>query len=488
MVATYSGIEFPVPSFQRNVNMGILRLFLALSVISGHATTTVFGVRGIGAYYAVNAFFVISGFYMAMVLNGKYKDLRPYAFYKSRALRLFPAYYIGLLLCILVTYPNLANFFPNLTLGSQIFYLFQNLFIVGQDLSYLVCSRQLDGSCAVSIGMTINPPAWSLAVEIGFYLIAPFMLKSTKRTFCFVLVGAVYLFSVSFLNFPIDLDGYLRSNELYGYVYYFYPSSFVFFGMGALGYHVSAQGFKAHYPAMLVLVMLLSFSQTVMPYWHLLTFSMAVPMLFRLTSNSRIDRMIGELSYPVYIVHFAVLLLITRNLGSVAWLTNYVTVGTIIATVSIALGWLVYFCVERKINFYRTSTEFLTRRKFFSAVTSVRLSRAAVALYFLVPVVVLTDVYTQQAKASGKFVVVAENITDDHWNAGILRTEPAFVVRGTARSIEAFAVGKKIKLADGEIRVVRLAQKLDSYLNVYLDGAPLDAEKVGFPHRIEPVP
>lgn len=49
--------------------MGFLRLFLALSVIAGHSQSTVFGFNGIGAWYAVQFFFIISGFYMAMVLN-----------------------------------------------------------------------------------------------------------------------------------------------------------------------------------------------------------------------------------------------------------------------------------------------------------------------------------------------------------------------------------------------------------------------------------
>ncbi|EPR37113.1 hypothetical protein dsx2_1056 [Desulfovibrio sp. X2] len=63
--------------------MGVLRLFLALSVVAGHAQSTVFGYRGIPATYAVNCFFIISGFYMSMILNGKYRDVSPVLFYKA---------------------------------------------------------------------------------------------------------------------------------------------------------------------------------------------------------------------------------------------------------------------------------------------------------------------------------------------------------------------------------------------------------------------
>ncbi len=72
--------------------------FLALSVIGAHADSTVFGFYGIRGQYVVDFFFfIISGFYMAMVLNGRYKETDPLHFYLNRVLRLFPTYYIGLL-------------------------------------------------------------------------------------------------------------------------------------------------------------------------------------------------------------------------------------------------------------------------------------------------------------------------------------------------------------------------------------------------------
>ena len=42
--------------------MGVLRLFLALSVIAGHAGTTIFSFNGIGAWYAVNLFLSFRAF------------------------------------------------------------------------------------------------------------------------------------------------------------------------------------------------------------------------------------------------------------------------------------------------------------------------------------------------------------------------------------------------------------------------------------------
>jgi peptidoglycan/LPS O-acetylase OafA/YrhL len=50
-------------------------------------------LKGYTGLYAVNVFFIISGFYMAMILNGKYEDKTSIQFYKSRVFRLFPTYY-----------------------------------------------------------------------------------------------------------------------------------------------------------------------------------------------------------------------------------------------------------------------------------------------------------------------------------------------------------------------------------------------------------
>ena len=82
--------------------MGILRLYLALCVVAVHA-----GSGGSLLWWlihdgqqAVQAFFVISGFYMAMVVSN-YKSAK--TFYLSRAWRIFVPYYIILVATILVS-------------------------------------------------------------------------------------------------------------------------------------------------------------------------------------------------------------------------------------------------------------------------------------------------------------------------------------------------------------------------------------------------
>ena len=68
--------------------MGAVRFTLALSVAVWHLPGAPF--RLLNAAVAVLAFFIISGFYMAMVLTEKYPTVR--SFYAARFLRLYPAY------------------------------------------------------------------------------------------------------------------------------------------------------------------------------------------------------------------------------------------------------------------------------------------------------------------------------------------------------------------------------------------------------------
>ena len=68
--------------------MGAIRFTLALSVAVWHLPGAPFKL--LNAAVAVLAFFIISGFYMAMVLTEKYSTAKP--FYAGRFLRLYPAY------------------------------------------------------------------------------------------------------------------------------------------------------------------------------------------------------------------------------------------------------------------------------------------------------------------------------------------------------------------------------------------------------------
>jgi len=78
--------------FRRGERWGSYASFLALLVVGSHL-----GAFG-GATFAVKAFFIISGFYMALVIDKRYYALPISNFYASRLMRLLPTYWVvGLL-------------------------------------------------------------------------------------------------------------------------------------------------------------------------------------------------------------------------------------------------------------------------------------------------------------------------------------------------------------------------------------------------------
>src|SRR5690242_478511 len=78
--------------------MGILRLYLSLCVVADHSGS-IFPWSIHDGSEAVQIFFIISGFYMAMVYR-KYASV--YEFYISRFLRIFIPYWFVLAMIIVV--------------------------------------------------------------------------------------------------------------------------------------------------------------------------------------------------------------------------------------------------------------------------------------------------------------------------------------------------------------------------------------------------
>lgn len=333
--------------------MGLLRLALAICVFRAHSTS--FGIPLLAGDVAVEIFYVLSGFYMQMILSKVYtfskmgnKWLKN--FYINRYLRLFPIYIFTIFTALSYTgikqlfftdgskliapyqvinaVINLQNTFSNIVLKAFLF--FTNITIFFQDLIMFIginhgeaqfVSDYTKSDIPISQGLII-PQAFTLGIEITFYLLAPFLLKLATRKLVTIL-----LFSMSFkiifilLFYPgfgiysyFGLDGLQSIRNLWGYR--FFPFEISYFLVGAISYRFhqeSKENFRSPtlnkkliaYFLVLISITIPSpiFNKDGICWLSPLIFAVFLPSLFNLFKNSKMDRIFGELSYPFYISH-----------------------------------------------------------------------------------------------------------------------------------------------------------------------------------------
>ena len=79
----------------------------------------------------------------------------------------------------------------------------------------------------------------------------------------------------------------------------------------------------------------------------------------------------------------------------------------------------------------------------------------------------------------------ALEITDATWAKGVAKAWAGLVVAATPESQNSYRPGAILRFADGQLRVVSKTTTAGPYLNVFIDGSPLDGNVNGFPAVIE---
>jgi len=316
--------------------LSLTRFLLAFVVLLSHLKS--FTNIGILKYFgAFGAFEAILGFLLISGLSiGKSISKNQESYFKRRIQRIYPVY----LASIIFTYIVFPQYFTFTFLGT----LLLNLVFLNQVLT----STSYVG------------PAWTLAVEVWLYALAPYFLKlSLKKLYILILI--------SFISYCIYTGGrtlfhwnYYAGTQyginllllafiwIAGFALAIYPENKKHISLTILAMFIvhlvmtiSIQilfRYKHHELALIVPVDLLGFiGKSICLSWvyYVVLHNHKVPVLS--STTNAVFNTLGNISYPLYLVHATVLKLLIR------WNINN---AALMIVISIIFSYLIYLIFD----------------------------------------------------------------------------------------------------------------------------------------------
>lgn len=326
--------------------MGSVRVLLAVAVVAVHSEP-LFGRTYMNGDMAINCFYMISGFLMTLILSsGRYPSLR--SFYLNRALRIYPAFYTAAAMALVIftwaaiAAPGVLKYQPIGAIANYVevgnlavlaYAAVTNFTIFGTEVfKHLYTRPDSSGFIIGGIGdnavpnarnlgssLFLVPQAWTLAIELQFYLAAPFLVRLRTPVIAGLTLvlttgdGAVNNVLTQTLNLRLDGSAFLVFQ-----IHYFL--------MGILAYRLwlvmkdleqSAWRTRFMHRSLVSLAFATVFFGWSLSRANVISatlvypvFMMTIPSLFYFSSRWKWDRNVGELSYPIYVFHFTFAMLL----------------------------------------------------------------------------------------------------------------------------------------------------------------------------------
>jgi peptidoglycan/LPS O-acetylase OafA/YrhL len=359
--------------------LGTIRFLLALAVVCAHVGKLPFTVQ-LGSLLAVQAFYIISGFLIALVWTNKYERSSNglFLFYSNRAARIYIIYWVVVVISIVVALVTkwLTHDFPSYwgspPRGLLPYTIFTNTWIFGSSWAYWLGYDSLphvsidDGSLYFTMDYTSSPwpvwrtmilgPAWTLDLELSFYLLAPLLVSLRLR----------YILAIIATSLVARLSWYDMGHDVDPWNYRFFPFEIGLFMLGVAAYRVSSMVAWQPSPTILKIAYaalvgsILGYGMLGLPHGsfnsfvYLFIFAALIPYVFNLTRSWRFDRFLADMSFPLYLVHWPV--------GSISiYIRDRFLLpppeyrGLVPAIASIAAAALLVIFVERPVERWRQS-------------------------------------------------------------------------------------------------------------------------------------
>jgi peptidoglycan/LPS O-acetylase OafA/YrhL len=284
---------------------GSFRTWLAVMVVAFH----LLGVPLIGPY-AVFSFFVLSGFLMTTIMHGSYgytlAGRRRFAI--NRILRLYPAYWIAALVAIAVILglgeDNMRRFRDTIYLPRSLPEILSNLTMIYPDFF------------PASVQPRLSPPTWAITVELVYYALICVGISRTRMVSLAWLAASLIYVAVTLI---------LR--EPHAYRYASIPAGSLPFAIGSCVYFYKQEirtvldWAKVFRIQNIVVALLATYALSVVGFHRTksdalqetglyLSTALAAALMVRLydlqasPQLARLDKLIGDYSYPIYLLHW----------------------------------------------------------------------------------------------------------------------------------------------------------------------------------------
>jgi peptidoglycan/LPS O-acetylase OafA/YrhL len=298
--------------------MGTLRTIFALTVVFAHVWPS--GSLFVGGRNAVQLFYVISGFLISYILVERKSYPRVADFYLNRYLRLYPIYCFvaaaSLVAIILTRQSMLPQLYTAAPPAATALLTLSNIFLFGQDWVMFAAVKHhalvfstdfFDSELPLYRGLLV-PQAWTLGVELSFYLLAPFILPRRRLLYALLLASLA-------LRAGLFAAGLGTRDP---WTYRFFPAELALFLAGSLAHQILLPRYRRLAPDMraravdwgtyfLIAISLLYATVPVAEPWKMgvlfAAFILLLPLAFLFQNRHCLDNWLGDLSYPIYIGH-----------------------------------------------------------------------------------------------------------------------------------------------------------------------------------------
>jgi peptidoglycan/LPS O-acetylase OafA/YrhL len=271
-----------------------LRFLLAGIVLIAHLqvfvvdTTSFHYVTDFGARAAVLGFLLISG----VSIGHSYKQGSS-GYFRRRFLRIYPLYFFAVLFTCLIT----------ILVGSPYQLPGETLVTAGWKTA-MANFLFMQGFIAVSV--TYNGPLWTVAVEVFYYLLAPILSRCPVYIFLILIAASM----ATYLTKPEAwILGYPALRYcwpwLIGFLVATQQRRYLVCGLLVAGVAVTALGPDTYEPLSsltFAIIAITIVAATIYPF--------SIPLWLR-----RILNYFGEISYPIYLLHFPLYIALYRYAG-----------------------------------------------------------------------------------------------------------------------------------------------------------------------------